>query len=259
MLRGNGDQSISNGSGWQCYQMALLPSMPEEEVAGTKQRRCTEISTEGAGDMTDRDRVVAWAKRMIEETFVSLDTETTGLVEDGGEPVQIGLDDSTGAFTLCQLIKPKIPVDETSRAYTVNRIGNKELEDAPTYDKVWEGSDGDLESMGYPGVSELIRGRNIIVYNKPFDYGILQNVHMAYGLTTADACTLEWHCAMQAFADYRSEPASKYHGYKYKWFRLIGACEYFGIVLDRAHDALADAQATTAIVRAIAAEIDVCL
>ncbi len=102
-------------------------------------------------------RIRRWAQQMIAENWLILDLETTGL--GNAEIMQIGIIDCAGTILMNQLIKPR--TEPTARAVEVNGITMERVADAP-----------DLLDV-LPQLAEILRGREVLVYNLSFDKQVL--------------------------------------------------------------------------------------
>jgi len=143
---------------------------------------------------------------------VFLDTETTGFSPTNGDRiVEIGIVDATGQTLMDQLINPQRQIPWQAR--NVHGICDDMVRNQPTLEKVM------------PRVVEIIRGRQVIIYNSTFDAPFFPGA-----LREAAAVS----CAMRRF--------SQVHGAR--WSKLDVAARHVGHQWTGvAHRALADALA----------------
>ena len=160
----------------------------------------------------------AW---LMNEQAVILDTETTGL--DRAEAIEIAIIDMNGQVLVNERVKPRGEISEG--AYRVHQISMEMLADCPTWDQV------------YPRVSEVVKGKKVIVYNALFDSQILSYSGYLYQLPELEC---RWDCAMEAYARYYGE-WNDYFG-SFKWQRLEGGD----------HSALGDCRATLELIKRMA-------
>ncbi len=187
--------------------------------------------------MTARNKAIQWARRMLKETFVVLDTETTGLHE--GEIVSIAITNEHGNAILDCLVKPTyaIPPDATA----VHGITNAMVVDAAPWKLLT------LE------IERILTGRNVVVYNAVYDRKMMHHSAEYAGLPKTDWKTLSsWHCAMEQYAAFYGSWNS-YHS-NFKWHSLTKACQNEGIVISdgSAHTAIGDCIMTHALLRHMA-------
>ena len=181
--------------------------------------------------LTHRVKAIDWAKRTAADLdAIYLDTETTGTGFDT-EIVDIGIVDHAGHVLIDSLVKPQrsIPV-EASR---VHGIYDDDVANAPAWPDIAD------------HVHDVIAGRYVVIYNRDYDRGILDQVNRSCGLLLPAA---DWQCAMLAYADFAGEPG-KYGGFR--WHKLEAAARAFGID-PGGHRARADAEACRLVVRAMA-------
>ena len=164
-----------------------------------------------------------WAKQVLlqPDEYCILDTETTGLHK--AEPVDIGVIDLLGKVLVTLRVKPSIPI--TQGAIDVHGITNKSVENAPSFAVVFD------------DFCWAIGDRTLLIYNAPYDMGVLQNACRAYGL---DMPNWKSECVMLQYSEYIGEWNS-YHG-NYKWQKLPSGD----------HSALGDCRATLKVIQRMA-------
>ncbi len=172
---------------------------------------------------------------------VCIDLETTGLDINGARPgiVQVAavkfdrpepkLDDF-----FVTMVNPELPPSETwhPKAMQATNIYPEDVESAPTFFEV------------LPQLAEFVRGCDTWVgYNSEFDVRILQYNLERYGFTTH----FPW-----PFHRIDVMPMAKAAMGVSSGFKLTDAYEFVtGNVLDGAHDAMVDVQATIAVLKGL--------
>lgn len=186
--------------------------------------------------MTEQSKTQTYFWNMVRrEQFLVLDTETTGLKV--GEIVQIAIVDHTGNELLNTLVKPvlAIPPDATN----IHGITDEMVSSAPGWNIV------------APQVIDIIKGRDVIVYNATYDRKMMHqsDEHWTSERTVwRELCN--WHCAMEAYAEHYGDYNS-WHG-SYRWQSLTNAMFQQDLPTQQAHTALGDCLMTLALVRKIA-------
>ena len=149
---------------------------------------------------------INWARKVLlreKDDWVILDTETTGLYD--AEIVQIGICNLDGEVIIDSLVKPttSIPEEVTS----IHGITDEMVKDAPTFPKI------------YPQIVESLKEKQVLIYNKDFDIGILADCCRLHDLKLLELrkrsdCLMEWYA--QYYGDW-----SDYHR-SYRWQALGG-------------------------------------
>jgi DNA polymerase III epsilon subunit-like protein len=131
---------------------------------------------------------------------IILDTETTGLREND-EIIEICLINMNGEILLNTLIKPTIAIPEG--ASEIHGIYDKDVENAPLWSEV------------YQDFINIIKNKEVNIYNKSFDIKMINQTSKKYGLRFLIGCydpydtyiedeydiQFHFHCVMQEYAD----------------------------------------------------------
>lgn len=169
--------------------------------------------------------------------FIILDSETTGL--RNAEICQLAIIDSAGKVLLDTYIKPTIPIPTDATA--IHGITDEMVKDAPTWEHVSDNLLGDL-----------LEGKQVIVYNVSFDRHVMRQLDWRRRIREPRWASSEWHCAMEAFAEYYGD----YNNYRqsFNWKSLSLAANHMQVKEVDAHTALGDCLMTLEVVRAMASE-----
>lgn len=172
----------------------------------------------------DRAEASQWAKELLADDFIVLDTETTGLTD--AEIVQLTVIDSKGNTLLNCLLKPD-NYTEWSGAEAIHGISPDMVKNAPSFSYVIE------------LLAKIIKDRRLIIYNKGYDWTILERLAEEYSLPGVfQPASVE--CAMLQYAAFYGD----WNDYRknYKWQKLAGGD----------HSALGDCLATIEVIRKMA-------
>lgn len=155
--------------------------------------------------------------------FVFLDTETTGLNNNRKDEVlQIGILDENGQTLLNSYVKPE-KILNWKDAESINHISPAMVEDAPKFSELKE------------KILEIVKGNDLVIYNKSFDTQFLDNEIL-------ESCN-NVYCCMLRYSYYKQVWNDLYESYQ--WFRLIDATNDIDQTFEfGAHDALEDCKAT---------------
>ena len=186
-------------------------------------------------NQSDRAAAAHWARQLLNDDFVILDTETTGLgIFD--QVVQVAVIDTTGAVLLDTLVKPTRPIPRI--ASNIHGITDAKVADAPTFGEI------------YNALLMAVGGKRVVIYNKNFDVAMLHQSDQLYQLEGDPAWTplgqdawaglAVWEDAMIPYSDWVGD-WSDYHGNN-RWQKLPGGD----------HSALGDARACLAILKRMA-------
>lgn len=165
------------------------------------------------------------SRHILENGFLSLDTETTQLGAEA-EVVQLSfVEPNTDICLFNTLLKPKGKMSES--ASEVNKITDEMLQNAPTFEEV------------FPVIDSLIRGHGIFCYNSPFDF---QQIKQEYERIGKVMPVLRFEDAMPLVSSFIGEKV-----------KLTIACEKLGIKPGE-HSAISDCISLNAVVRLMAQE-----
>lgn len=192
-----------------------------------------------------RNAAITWAANLmaLEDGFVILDLETTGLLGKGKrvEACQIGIIDSEGEVLVSTLIKPGVPIEPG--ASKVTGIYDETVKNAPTF----------FEMAG--NVRDVLHERHIVIYNQSFDWPVLESLFESPGLLHPPT-PRSTPCAMLNYADFHGEWSN--YRKSYKWQQLTAACTQMGVQVEgEAHDATVDCQMTLGLIKAMAQAVTV--
>ncbi|MBN1679671.1 MAG: 3'-5' exonuclease [Anaerolineae bacterium] len=176
-----------------------------------------------------RQNAVQHAAALLKVGCVILDLETTGLSDDPTvDVVEIAALDHTGRVLINTRVQPERPIPPEATA--VHGITDADVADAPRFEAV------DAQLAG------VVNGVVVVAYNAPFERAVLDTVCVRLGLPPLAPDV--WHCAMQAYADFRRSR---------RWFKLTAACRAEGITVEYAHSAIGDCRLTLALLQIMAA------
>lgn len=180
-------------------------------------------------------QAVAEAAAWCQEPFVVFDTETTGFGSDD-QIIQIAIVDQYDNTLLNSYIKPDGPILNSE----YHGITDEIVQDAPDFPTI------------YPLIVGAMAGKRVVAYNLDYDRRMLNQVIARHKLDR-----LQWTgatgmlCAMELYAQFHGD----WNSYRrsYRWQKLDVAVKALGISRNGyAHDALSDAQATLAVLWAMA-------
>lgn len=174
----------------------------------------------------EKDKIDAseWARDLLDnpDTFVVLDTETTGLPQDDPEIVQFGLIDGYGNTLIDTLVKPNKAIPP--KATSIHGITNEMVQDGMDFSTLL------LKMLDH------ITDKRVIVYNVAYDYEVILRCLLRRNWGRLEAGQLlekagTWECAMLQYAAWYGD----WNDYRqsYRWQKLQGD-----------HSALGDCVAT---------------
>ena len=163
------------------------------------------------------------------ESFIVLDTETTGL-DETAEIVEISAINHLGEVLLDSLVKPTKPIPSSATA--IHGITNEMVANAPTYDEI------------HSKVLALLEQGPCYIYNSSYDTRLIRQTAALHGLSF-DSSKYSFWCVMEDYAHEFNQ------GY---WEKLIYAYSHALDVTKnerinlKAHRSLADCYMTLEVV-----------
>ena len=167
-------------------------------------------------------------RALYNQTFCSIDTETTGLVFAESKIIQVALvlfKNGKRVGSRSWMINPgvKIPVNATK----VNKITNEMLEDKPRFAEIKE------------ELSRLIQKYPLVGHNLSFDHGMLEHEFTRHSMQFSPTIL---YCTMKATSDIFTKFDRRYRRNQSPWKKLGSLANEFGIQpKGNLHDALVDA------------------
>lgn len=162
----------------------------------------------------------------MEENYIVIDTETTGLNAAEDELLQVSIIDNEGTVLFDSYIRPTQHT-EWAEAERIHHITPEMVVDAPTLAEVM------------PEINDILKRYDKIVgYNLKFDKAFLEN-------NGAEFLNAEYADAMKMFAPIYGEWNDQRGSYK--WQKLTTAAGYYGYdwsAHEEAHNSLGDCYAT---------------
>lgn len=147
--------------------------------------------------LRDRTRAKEWAIAILKrDDWVILDTETTGLKDP--EICQIAIINHRGEPLLDTLVRPTKLIE--TEATRIHGISNHLVQFAPSFSQV------------YPDILNAITCREVLIYNAPFDIGVLKHCSVNYRLPLLAKTFTD---VMLIYAQFVGEWNSYYNSYKY--------------------------------------------
>ena len=181
-----------------------------------------------------RREAISWAaETMRHERVVFLDTETTGF-GPRAEIIDIGIVSADGVVLLDTLVRPEAPIPASTSK--VHGLFDEDVVGAPTWNDV------------YVDVYRLLLGSRVVVYNAPFDSGMVTNCCQRAGLVIP---TAHWQCAMRQYSAFAGPASAQPGRATSRWYKLDHAAAAFGVA-PGGHRALADADVCRRVVAGMA-------
>ena len=181
-----------------------------------------------------RREAITWAtETMRHERVVFLDTETTGF-GPRAEIIDIGIVAADGTVLLDSLVRPESPIPASTSK--VHGLFDDDVAGAPGWADV------------YAEVYRLLIGTRVVVYNAPFDSGMVTNCCQRAGLVIP---TAQWQCAMRQFSAFAGPVTALPGRASSRWYKLDHAAAALGVA-PGGHRALADADVCRRVVEGMA-------
>lgn len=175
--------------------------------------------------MTDRERVIIWAKETLNSNnVVFLDTETTGF-SSSDRIVDLGVINTKGKSLIDILINPEMKMPK--KASEVNKITDDMLTWCPKFSEL------------YMTIKQILNGKTIIAWNSSFDERMVRQEFERLNIEPPK-CT--WIDAMQMYGSYAN---------KGKYYKLCLAVQDCGIVEEQEHRAVSDCILTLKVLEVI--------
>lgn len=170
-----------------------------------------------------RESVISRVTALLEQGFVLIDLETTGLDKDPNvEIIEVAILNHQGQVLLDTLVKPQLPIPAV--ASCMNGIYDADVVDAPPFEAV------------YDAIASYLNGQHVVAYNDSFERNILNAVCHRHAKARFEPAS--WWCAMRGYATYiRSR----------RWQKLTQACVREKITVENQHRALGDCRLTLAL------------
>ncbi len=151
--------------------------------------------------MKNEDTIAAenWAKKLFERDFLILDTETTGLGKTD-QICQIAICNKYGKALLNTLVRPDVPI--TPAAFRTHGISNGIVSSFPRFPHI------------YPHFNEIVGGKDVVIYNAPFDRRIIRQCCDFYQLKYPRCRDI--HCAMKWNSQWYGWERKSGRGYRSK-------------------------------------------
>jgi DNA polymerase-3 subunit epsilon len=174
---------------------------------------------------TDREKAAEWARDLLSRSdWVILDTETTG-TSPFDEIVQIAIVGSDGRVLCDILVRPTCSIPPEATA--IHGITDADVRNAPSFPEV------------YSRVQEILSGKQIIIYNAPFDLRLIHQSLTKHNLLPYGLDPDQAECAMRVYSAWVGE---RWRDGGYKWQKLENAD----------HSAVGDCLATLALIKKMA-------
>lgn len=163
----------------------------------------------------------------MENKYIVLDTETTGLNAAEDELLQVSIIDEEGNVLFDSYIRPTQHT-EWAEAERINHISPEMVADAPTIEEVM------------PEINDILKRYDKIVgYNVKFDIGFLRENYAEFSEKVEQVDVMEMFAPIYGEWNEQKE--------NYKWQKLTKAAAYYGYDWsehEEAHNSLGDCYAT---------------
>ncbi len=185
--------------------------------------------------MSPLKEIQVFISELRERNALVLDTETTGLGPED-EVIQIAICTLEGDRLLYSNVRPR-KARTWPEAEKIHGISWDDVKDAPTME--------DLRGF----LIDYLCDRTAAIYNVRYD---TRMIDQSVDMVNSDwnwLVNVNWFCVMEAYARYWGDWSSWHQSYK--WQSLEVACRQQDVEVADAHDALADARMTAALLRAL--------
>lgn len=183
--------------------------------------------------LSHHDQVIQYARSIIDQHPVYLDTETTGLSSQD-EIIEFSIIDHDGSLLFSRLMKPTQPIPAQARL--IHGISDADVAAEKTWPLLWS------------EIRAILYGRVIAAYNSPFDLQLMQQTHRRYGLPWRD--NFNFVDVMSIFSSFRGVRDPVRGGMR--MFKLADAASFLNISIHETHRATADTLLTRAVLHSIA-------
>lgn len=168
------------------------------------------------------------------QDYIVIDAETTGLLEDNAEIIQISLVSLDEEVFFTSYVKPKQEISPD--AYLIHGITMDQLENVPTWIEVW------------PVIQKIIQDKVLLAYNVAFDIGAIYNTCFIHGIE--HAASFKSHCVMETYAQLIGNYNPHY--LDFTWVSLDTAAGHYKLASNVRHDSLADSLLLIRLIKEIA-------
>lgn len=225
-----------NGSQYPIYELTecveIQSRKKSDKPRTEKQIRAAKIVALKAKLRSREAKAGSAARDILKEESLVLDTETTGL-DYRDQIIELAIVNHAGETVFDQRFKPTCEINP--EAADVHGITVEILDDKPPFkDKFDE-------------VKNLLLSKNLVIFNKDFDLGMLKSTCAAFGLDTDWIKELKTDCAMD-LAAYAYGSTNRYGSISLSNATLYAGVEWQG----EAHSALADSLATLGLIKNMA-------
>ena len=141
-----------------------------------------------------------WAREQIlaPDEWLILDTETTDL--DSAEIVEIAIINPLEERLLNTLVRPAIPIP--AEATEIHGITDEDVKDAPSFPEI------------YSSIAEVLKDKQVLIYNSAFDIKILNYCCKLHGLPILNLQQRS-ECLMEWAAQWKGDWSNYYKDYRY--------------------------------------------
>ncbi|TET57435.1 MAG: 3'-5' exonuclease [Promethearchaeota archaeon] len=182
--------------------------------------------------MDRKKEIIKKFRNILENEFIIIDTETTGL-SALDEIIEIGILSKKGKVLMNQRINPTCHINFT--AYQTHGISIQDLEKSPRFKDI------------YQDIKKLVKDSFVVGYNSIFDLSMLDNCCKKNKLELI--LSKDSFDVMKPYAIIWGE-WNDYHQ-NYKWQKLTNACIQQKIKINNEHSAIGDCKLTLELMKKI--------